>query len=61
MELGDFFASADANYVGRERIGGIGNYHTGNSENRIVDIDPMDISESMQEAMHRSNLDMRYT
>ncbi|RVW81641.1 hypothetical protein CK203_044491 [Vitis vinifera] len=36
-----------------------GNYHTNNSENAVVDIDPMDMSESMQEAMHRSNLDMR--
>lgn len=58
MELGDFFANADANYVGKDRIGG--NYHTGNSDNTMVDIDPMDMSESMQEAMHRSNLEMRY-
>ncbi|KDP37124.1 hypothetical protein JCGZ_06180 [Jatropha curcas] len=56
LDLGDFFANADANYVGREKIGG--SYPTGNSENAIVDIDPMDLSESMQEAMHRSNLDM---
>ncbi|EEF44751.1 C6.1a, putative [Ricinus communis] len=54
--LGDFFANADANYVGRERIGG--NYKTGNSDGAFFDIDPMDMSESMQEAMHRSNLDM---
>ncbi|KAJ9190071.1 hypothetical protein P3X46_001305 [Hevea brasiliensis] len=56
LDLGDFFANADANYVGRERIGG--NYHTANSDNTFVDIDPMDMSESMQEAMHRSNLEM---
>lgn len=31
------------------------------SDNIIVDIDPMDMSESMQEAMHRSNMDMRYS
>ncbi|XP_015573830.1 uncharacterized protein LOC8271400 isoform X2 [Ricinus communis] len=55
-DLGDFFANADANYVGRERIGG--NYKTGNSDGAFFDIDPMDMSESMQEAMHRSNLDM---
>uniref|UniRef100_A0A6N2KAV0 MPN domain-containing protein n=2 Tax=Salix viminalis TaxID=40686 RepID=A0A6N2KAV0_SALVM len=54
--LGDFFANADANYVGRERIGG--NYYSSNSGDKITDIDPMDMSESMQEAMHRSNLDM---
>ncbi|KAJ4826714.1 hypothetical protein Tsubulata_050492 [Turnera subulata] len=51
LELGDFFANADANYVGRDRT-------SGNSDNVIDDIDPMDMSESMQEAMHRSNLDM---
>lgn len=58
-DLGGFFANADANYLGRDKMGG--NYHTNNSENAVVDIDPMDMSESMQEAMHRSNLDMRYT
>jgi BRCA1/BRCA2-containing complex subunit 3 len=56
--LGIFFANADANYIGREKTGG---NHTDSSDNIIVDIDPMDMSESMQEAMHRSNLDMRYT
>ncbi|CAK7356578.1 unnamed protein product [Dovyalis caffra] len=56
LGLGDFFANADANYVGRERVGG--NYHSSNSGDKITDIDPMDMSESMQEAMHRSNLDM---
>lgn len=56
--MGIFFANADANYIGRERIGG--SHLTDSSDNIIVDIDPMDMSESMQEAMHRSNLDMRY-
>ncbi|KAL9368657.1 hypothetical protein Peur_039856 [Populus x canadensis] len=56
LGLGDFFANADASYVGRERIGG--NYYSSNSGDKITDIDPMDMSESMQEAMHRSNLDM---
>ncbi|XP_059457732.1 uncharacterized protein LOC132187439 isoform X1 [Corylus avellana] len=55
-DLGVFFANADASYIGRERVGG--NHHTDSSDNVIVDIDPMDMSESMQEAMHRSNLDM---
>lgn len=55
-DLGGFFANADANYLGRERVGG--NYYTNNSDTSSVDIDPMDMSESMQEAMHRSNLDM---
>ncbi|XP_065867501.1 uncharacterized protein [Euphorbia lathyris] len=56
LELGDFFANADANYVGREGMGGP--YHTGISDSTVVDLDPMDMTESMQEAMHRSNLDM---
>jgi len=55
LELGDFFANADANYVGREK-----SYSAGNSDSAVVDLDPMDMTESMQEAMHRSNLDMRY-
>lgn len=37
-----------------------GNNRADSSDKIIVDIDPMDMSESMQEAMHRSNLDMRY-
>lgn len=56
--MGNFFANADTNYLGSEKGGG--NYHTNNSDTAIVDVDPMDMSESMQEAMHRSNLDMRY-
>ncbi|XP_061354784.1 uncharacterized protein LOC133299341 isoform X2 [Gastrolobium bilobum] len=55
-DLGNFFANADANSPGREKGGG--NYHLSNSGMNIVDVDPMDMSESMQEAMHRSNLDM---
>ncbi|XP_057967122.1 uncharacterized protein LOC131157178 isoform X2 [Malania oleifera] len=55
-ELGDFFANADANYLGRERPGA--NYYNDNLERAIVDVDPMDMSESMQEAMHRSNLEI---
>ncbi|XP_016169865.1 lys-63-specific deubiquitinase BRCC36 [Arachis ipaensis] len=55
-DLGYFFDNADANYMGREK-GGV-NYHPNNSDVSIVDVDPMDMSESMQEAVHRSNLDM---
>ncbi|KEH39592.1 Mov34/MPN/PAD-1 family protein [Medicago truncatula] len=54
-ELGNFFANADANYLGSVKDGE--NYHLNNSDIIAVD-DPMDMSESMQEAMHRSNLDM---
>ncbi|XP_055961928.1 uncharacterized protein LOC126682599 isoform X2 [Mercurialis annua] len=56
LDLGDFFANADSNYIGGEGIGG--NYNTGNSDSTMVDVDPMDMSESMQEAMHRSTLEM---
>ncbi|KAJ0884396.1 putative ubiquitinyl hydrolase 1 [Helianthus annuus] len=49
--LKGFFANADSNYSGR-------NYPASNIETSIVDIDPMDMSDSMQEAMHRSNLEM---
>ncbi|KAJ1413412.1 MPN domain [Sesbania bispinosa] len=55
-DLGNFFANADANYLGREKGGG--NYNLNSSDNSLADVDPMDMSESMQEAMHRSNLDM---
>ncbi|KAI4329311.1 hypothetical protein L6164_021593 [Bauhinia variegata] len=49
-DLGVSFANTDANHQGREK--------GGNSETATIDFDPMDMSESMQEAMHRSNLDM---
>ncbi|KAH0982715.1 hypothetical protein GBA52_009892 [Prunus armeniaca] len=55
-DLGLLFANADANHLEKERIGG--NHHTNTSDIIIADIDHMDMSESMQEAMHRSNLDM---
>ncbi|CAN1278664.1 Lys-63-specific deubiquitinase BRCC36 [Linum perenne] len=56
LELGDFFANADASYTGggSNRL----NCPTNNLENAVIDIDPMDMSDGMQEAMHRSNLDM---
>ncbi|XVF26619.1 hypothetical protein REPUB_Repub14bG0034100 [Reevesia pubescens] len=56
VDLGGFFTNADANYLGQEQSGG--NHNTNNIQSAIVDIDPIDMSESMQEAMHRSNLDM---
>lgn len=57
-QLGNFFANADTNYQGKEKMGGT--YHTNSINSGITDIDPMDLSESMQEAMHRSNIEMRY-
>lgn len=44
--------------MAKEIIGG--NFHNENSgSTSYVDVDPIDMSEGMQEAMHRSNLDMR--
>ncbi|KAL5729521.1 hypothetical protein ACHQM5_002461 [Ranunculus cassubicifolius] len=54
--LEGFFALADVNSHLKDNTAG--NYHSGSLENSPIDIDPMDMSESMQEAMHRSNLDM---
>lgn len=34
------------------------NADTVNTESPVIDIDPMDMSDSMQEAMHRSNMEM---
>ncbi|XP_016514337.1 uncharacterized protein LOC107831121 [Nicotiana tabacum] len=49
-DLGNFFANVD-NRVGE-------NLQANSLSNAIIDVDPMDMSESMQEAMHRSNLEM---
>ncbi|KAK4374734.1 hypothetical protein RND71_005411 [Anisodus tanguticus] len=49
-DLGNFFANVD-NRVGE-------NLHANSLSNAIIDVDPLDMSESMQEAMHRSNLEM---
>ncbi|XP_015080099.1 lys-63-specific deubiquitinase BRCC36-like isoform X1 [Solanum pennellii] len=49
-DLGNFFANVD-NRVGE-------NLYGNSLSNAVIDVDPMDMSESMQEAMHRSNLEM---
>ncbi|XP_027123262.1 uncharacterized protein [Coffea arabica] len=49
-DLGGFFANADA------RMGD--SYRFNSFSHSVTDLDPMDMSESMQEAMHRSNLEM---
>lgn len=61
-DLEQFFAHADVNYEGREKRGAdsIVPYNGDNLQNTDVDTDSMEMSASMQEAMHRSNLDMRY-
>lgn len=56
LDLGGFFSSADANYLGKDQTGS--NLVADNTQNAAIDVDPMDMTESMQEAMHRSNLDM---
>ncbi|XP_042511603.1 uncharacterized protein LOC122086684 [Macadamia integrifolia] len=55
-DLEGFFAHADVNYLGKEKM--VADFHSDNLQNAIVDIDSMDMTASMQEAMHRSNLDM---
>lgn len=54
--LEGFFAHADVNYLDRDNMGG--NYNSGSLQITNVDMDSMDMTESMQEAMHRSNLEM---
>ncbi|KAJ4950754.1 hypothetical protein NE237_027586 [Protea cynaroides] len=49
-DLEGFFTHANVNYIGKEKMD--------ISQNAIDDIDSMDMTASMQEAMHRSNLDM---
>ncbi|KAF6164543.1 hypothetical protein GIB67_025369 [Kingdonia uniflora] len=51
LELDDFIANADVNYLGRDNMGG-------SLANATSDTDSMDMTASMQEAMHRSNLEM---
>ncbi|KAL9254210.1 Lys-63-specific deubiquitinase BRCC36-like-like protein [Drosera capensis] len=55
-DLGGLFAHADASYQGIEKSGTNSNLE--NHSDDMVDLDPMDLSAGMQEAMHRSNLDI---
>lgn len=48
-------AKAEAKIEGTDRVGGV--FQPDNTT-AFVDIDPMDMSDGMQEAMHRSHLDM---
>ncbi|CAA7016747.1 unnamed protein product [Microthlaspi erraticum] len=55
-DFGDFFVNnAEANTMGRDVTSG--SYSSGNLSSSVVGIDPMDMSESMQEAMLRSNME----
>ncbi|XP_010537982.1 PREDICTED: lys-63-specific deubiquitinase BRCC36 [Tarenaya hassleriana] len=56
-DFGAFFVnSAEIDTSGGERTSG--NYNSDNIRNTGVDIDPMEMSDGMQEAMLRSNLEM---
>lgn len=55
--LGGFFTRG-WQFQGTDRVGG--KFHPESSGNAFGDIDPMDMSDGMQEAMHRSHLEMRY-
>ncbi|CAH8378847.1 unnamed protein product [Eruca vesicaria subsp. sativa] len=52
-DFGAFFV----NNAASNATGTSGNYNSGNASSSVVEIDPMDMSESMQEAMLRSNLE----
>ncbi|EFH60870.1 hypothetical protein ARALYDRAFT_478001 [Arabidopsis lyrata subsp. lyrata] len=55
-DFGAFFVNnTEANITGRD--GTSGNYSSGNLSSTAIEIDSMDMSESMQEAMLRSNLE----
>lgn len=49
----------DTNFQGSDIIIE-GKFHPDNAGNAFGDIDPMDMSDGIQEAMHRSHLEMRY-
>ena len=56
--LHGLFVQVDSNFQRTDRVGG--KFHPDNVGDAFVDIDAMDMSDGMQEAMHRSHLDMRY-
>ncbi|XP_031489113.1 uncharacterized protein LOC116256774 [Nymphaea colorata] len=59
-DLEEFFAHADVNQAGRGKLKSepLSPYTHNDTVQQTVDIDPMDMTAGMQEAMHRSNLDM---
>ncbi|ONK59536.1 uncharacterized protein A4U43_C08F7430 [Asparagus officinalis] len=58
--LEEFFYHDDVNYSGKQRKRENSHLpnHTDNLNNNALDADSMDMTASMQEALHRSNLDM---
>ncbi|KAF3775042.1 Lys-63-specific deubiquitinase [Nymphaea thermarum] len=59
-DLEEFFAHADVNQAGRGKLKSepLSPYTHNDTVQQTIDIDPMDMTAGMQEAMHRSNLDM---
>lgn len=58
--LEEFFSHDDVNYLGkqRKRENSLALYNAGNSDTHSLDVESMDMSVGMQEALHRSNLDV---
>ncbi|CAN6441829.1 unnamed protein product [Victoria cruziana] len=59
-DLEEFFAHANVNQAGRGKLKSepLSPYHHNETLAQPTDVDPMDMTAGMQEAMHRSNLDM---
>lgn len=59
-DLEESFSHDDVNYLGKQRMRetSLVPYNAENLSNSALDVDSMDMSESMQEALHRSNMDM---
>ena len=58
----EFFSHDDVNYLGkqRKRENSLVTNNADNFNNSVLDIDSIDMTASMPEALHRSNMDMRY-
>ncbi|KAJ6810649.1 uncharacterized protein M6B38_283085 [Iris pallida] len=59
-DLEESFSHDDANYLGKQRMRetSLVPYNAENLSNTGLDLDSMDMTASMQEALHRSNMDM---
>ncbi|XP_038978748.1 lys-63-specific deubiquitinase BRCC36-like [Phoenix dactylifera] len=59
-DLEEFFSHADVSYLGKQRARGnsLVAYNANSAHNMAADVDSPDMTPSMQEALHRSNLDM---
>ncbi|KAG6508479.1 hypothetical protein ZIOFF_033853 [Zingiber officinale] len=61
-ELGELFSYADVDYSAKQkaRESSLTVYNEGNVTNAGASLDSSDMTPSMQEALHRSNMDMRF-